>query len=274
MSRVLVVGPHGMLGSAMTRGLARAGLDVVPLGRAQHDILGDPIETIPLAGVAHVVNCAGLINRYEGSRPPGDFYLINSIFPRRLADACERAGARLFHISTDCVFDGTGAPHDEAARPNPHDLYGRSKLYGEPANAMVLRTSVIGPECAHFHSLLCWFLAVEQRCQGYVNHLWSGMTTLALAGVVAHLVASDGWRRGIFHVPGETITKHDLLRAIARAFRHDVAIEPTTAPVARDMRLATRHPDLLVGYAIPPLDAQLRDLAALCDAKGRWPAAQ
>jgi dTDP-4-dehydrorhamnose reductase len=270
MSHVLVIGAGGMLGGAMARRLPRAGLQVTAIDRRRFDILTNEIDALPLAGIDYVVNCAGLINCYQGDRPVEDFYLINSIFPRRLADACAQVGARLIHISTDCVFDGSPGPHDESARPSPHDLYGRSKLLGEPANAMVLRTSVIGPEQAHFRSLLCWFLSVEARCAGYTNHLWSGMTTVALADLVGRVIAAGRHRPGIFHLPGEDITKHELLRRIAQAFRHDVVIEPTAAAVPRDMRLRTRHPELTEGFALPPIAAQLAELAALCDTQGRW----
>ena len=270
MSHVLVIGAGGMLGGAMMRRLPRAGLTVTAIDRRRYDILTDAIDALPLAGIDHVVNCAGLINRYEDSRPAADFYLINSIFPRRLADHCAQAGARVIHISTDCVFDGSPGPHDEGARPCPHDLYGRSKLLGEPANAMVLRTSVIGPEQAHFRSLLCWFLSVEARCAGYTNHLWSGMTTVALADLVARLIGAGRHRTGIFHLPGEDITKHELLQRIAETFRHEVVIEPTAAAAPRDMRLRTRHPELTEGFVLPPIAAQLAELAALCDGQGRW----
>jgi len=269
-SRVLVIGRGGMLGSAMARRLPALDLRVTAIGRERHDILTNEIETLPLAGIDYVVNCAGLINRFEASRPAGDFYLINSIFPRRLADACAAAGARLIHVSTDCVFDGSAGPHDESAAPNPKDLYGRSKLFGEPANAMVLRTSVIGPEPTTVQSLLCWFLAVEAHCQGYVNHLWSGVTTVALADIVGRLITAGRYRPGIFHVPGEDITKHDLLGLIATAFRHEVAIAATVAATPRDMRLRTRHPELLASIPVPGIAAQLTELAALCDARGHW----
>ncbi|MBI3517055.1 MAG: sugar nucleotide-binding protein [Proteobacteria bacterium] len=262
-----------MVGSAMVRRLPRAGLEVVALDRARYDILNDPIEAVPLAGVDAVVNCAGLINRFEKSRDAAEFYQINSIFPRRLADACARAGLCLIHISTDCVFDGATGLYDETAAAVPKDLYGRAKLYGEAANAMVLRTSVIGPERAHFHSLLCWFLGVTDACQGYTNHWWSGMTTVTLSDAVGHLIVAGRCQPGLFHLHGEDITKHDLLRLMAQAFGKQVAITPAAAAMARDMRLRTRHPELLGGFVIPTLSAQLRDLAALCDARGRWHAA-
>lgn len=270
MSRVLVIGRTGMLGSAMTVRLRETGFTVIALDRRDHDILRDPPEALPLDDVDHVVNCSGLINRHLGSAAEADFLMVNAVFPRRLADACAARGRLLVHISTDCVFDGSGAPHDEASPPAPKDLYGRSKLYGEPANAMVLRSSLIGPECRHFHSLLCWFLATEGRCQGYVNHLWNGVTTVAMADMVAHLIRRGACRPGLFHLPGETITKHDLLHRMADAFSHRVEIEPVTAATPRDMRLATRHPALLDGFTLPPIAAQLGALAARCDRSGHW----
>ena len=96
------------------------------------------------------------------------------------------------------------------------------------------------------------------------------MTTVALTDLVARLIAAGRHRPGIFHLPGEDITKHELLQRIAETFRHEVVIEPTAAAVPRDMRLRTRHPELTDGFAPPSIAAQLSELAALCDGQGHW----
>ncbi len=62
-----------------------------------------------------------------GERPRALALTINALFPHRLADLCAAAGARLIHISTDCVFSGRKGGYTEDDLSDAEDLYGRSK---------------------------------------------------------------------------------------------------------------------------------------------------
>jgi dTDP-4-dehydrorhamnose reductase len=259
-----------MLGTAMVHGLGRAGWQVEGIDRSRFDALGQSPAELPVGEGMVVINCAGLINRRQADRPRDEFLLVNGLFPRRLADVCAARGARLVHVSTDCVFDGAAGPYDEAAASTAEDLYGWSKHLGEPANALVIRTSIIGPERSNFYSLLCWFLATRGRCRGYTNHLWNGVTTLELAGAIARLVEAGAYGHGLRHLHGEDLSKLDLLRLMAEAFDHPVEIEPFADPTPRDTRLRSRHPELLAVAAIAPMREQLAALRPLTDAAGHW----
>ena len=62
--------------------------------------------------------------------------------------AAAEVGARLIHLSTDSIFDGTAAPYDETAAPAPLNAYGRAKAAAEALaaahpNAVIVRTSLI-----------------------------------------------------------------------------------------------------------------------------------
>jgi dTDP-4-dehydrorhamnose reductase len=66
-----------------------------------------------------------------------------------VAQACRKVGARLIHLSTDQVFDGTHPPYAESAVPHPITPYGRAKLEAERfiqailPEATMVRTSLI-----------------------------------------------------------------------------------------------------------------------------------
>ena len=81
-----------------------------------------------------IINCAAYTN-VDGCEANHDAaYKANALGPRNLAQAAEKMGARLVHVSTDYVFSGRengGVPQDEACLPGPISAYGSTKLMGE-----------------------------------------------------------------------------------------------------------------------------------------------
>ena len=81
-----------------------------------------------------IINCAAYTN-VDGCETNHDAaYKANALGPRNLAQAAEKMGSRLVHVSTDYVFSGKengGIPQDEACLPGPISAYGSTKLMGE-----------------------------------------------------------------------------------------------------------------------------------------------
>ncbi len=78
-----------------------------------------------------VINCIGIIKQQPIAKDPIASITLNALFPHRLAHACQAVGARMIHISTDCVFSGSKGNYTETDIPDANDLYGRTKLLGE-----------------------------------------------------------------------------------------------------------------------------------------------
>ena len=263
---VMVIGSTGMLGAALVHHFTRRGHAVRPLSRREFVIGRDPISGIDLEGVDCVVNAAGMINRrLAGGENEAEATLVNSQFPRQLADHCEARGVRAIHVSTDCVFDGTAGPYVETDPPTATDLYGRSKARGEPPNCLVLRTSIFGPETSNFYLLLSWFLAQTDECRGFTNHLWNGMTTLQLARCIETILEKGMHENRIQHLFSEDTTKYDLLCAMAKAFRRPIRVIPFEDARRRDTRLRTIHPAFEEQLGIAALEEQLRDLVPFAE---------
>lgn len=269
--RVLVLGSTGMLGVATAYQLRKCGLDVVTRDKRALDALNPDFSQLDGLGVQYVINAIGLINR-RAHRPESEFLAVNSLFPRRLADYCVAHGVRLIHVSTDCVFRGDAGPYNESSPAKADDLYGRSKLWGEPSNAMVIRSSFFGPELHNHYCLLSWLLMQSGDVTGYTNHLWNGVTTLEFGRIIAKIIENDLFTYGIRHIYGEDLSKYELLKMIEATYQSGANILPTTAEPARDTRLSTMHLDtreLLRPQAMPD---QLKDLRAVSDARGWWTA--
>ncbi len=176
-----------------------------------------------------VVNCVGIVKQVAAATDPIASLTVNALFPHRVAQACRDAGARMVHLSTDCVFSGNKGGYTEADTPDPEDLYGRSKLLGEVIGpgCLTVRTSMIGRELSRQSGLLEWFLSQRQGgVRGYTNAIFSGFTTRALAEVLARVIEERSDLTGLYHVAGEPISKYALLKKLSAAFALRIEVEP------------------------------------------------
>jgi len=175
---------------------------------------------------AVVVNCIGVVKQLAAAEDPLIALPLNALFPHRLARICAAAGARLIHISTDCVFDGKRGLYRETDRPDADDLYGISKRLGEVdyPGAITLRTSIIGHELKGARSVVDWFLSQAGSVDGYTRAIFSGLPTVELARVIRDQVVPRPDLRGLYHVSADPISKFDLLRLVAETYGHDIEI--------------------------------------------------
>ena len=207
---ILVVGASGMLGHAVLRLFAQspgfsvhgtvrstAARDLLPVEmRVRIDVGVDAEHDDQLRAAlarhrpACVVNCVGVVKQLHDAKDPLVAVPINTLLPHRLARLCGEAGARLIHVSTDCVFAGTRGAYRETDFADADDLYGRSKLLGEVdyPHAVTLRTSIIGPELGRAHGLVGWFLAQRGSVRGFTKAIFSGLPTVELARVMRDFV--------------------------------------------------------------------------------------
>ena len=246
--KVLVLGVSGMLGNAVFRYFSEAG-DYEVFGSARSSavrhafapalankiIVGTDVDNPDSLALLFskvkphvVINCIGLIKQLAEADDPLSAIPINALLPHRLARLCDVAGARLVHMSTDCVFAGTKGMYTEADMSDAKDLYGRSKYLGEVdyPHAITLRTSIIGHELSGAHSLVGWFLAQQGSVKGFRRAIFSGLPTVELARVIRDHVLPHPELRGLYHVSAEPINKFDLLTLVARAYGKTIAITP------------------------------------------------
>ena len=156
MTDVLVIGASGLLGEHLLAEAKRRGLDAVGT------YAGDPVNGLIPLNLSDLVAAVTLV---RDRRPktvllpaamtgvdaceshPDQAQLVNADAPREIAKACHTLGIRLVFFSTDYVFDGRRGPFNERRRPQPLNVYGRTKLAGERnvvtahPEALVVRTS-------------------------------------------------------------------------------------------------------------------------------------
>ena len=190
MSRVLVTGGAGFMGSQLVRTLAETGRDVVVFDKLTYagnraflegvphrfiegDVCDDQAVATALDGVDAVVHMAAESHVARSLHGPDAFLHTNVLGTRVVLDAACRAGIdRFIHISTDEVFGQ--APHGVAFGPDapmrPGNAYSASKVgaealvhawrhtHGYPA-AIVRCTNNYGPRQHPEKAIPCWILA-------------------------------------------------------------------------------------------------------------------
>jgi dTDP-4-dehydrorhamnose reductase len=279
--RVLILGASGMLGHKLYQTCATR-FDTVGTVRSSSspvrelDVdarIVDEIAATNLSGIEAiladvrpdaVINCIGVVKQDAAAKDPVASIEVNALLPHKLARRCAAVGARLIHLSTDCVFSGRKGRYTETDFADAEDLYGRTKLLGEAAGdgCLTIRTSMIGRELVGQHGLLEWFLSKDGgRVRGFRRAVFSGLTTSVLSELICDIVDDHPRLSGVWHVAAEPINKYDLLYLFRSAYGLSVEIEPDEAMVC-DRSLDGSRFRAATGFVAPPWETMIESMAA------------
>lgn len=279
--RILVVGATGMLGHEALRVLAadfevwgacRDPRGLPDRGVSPARILAGLDATDGAAAYALVeqvkpdvvLNAVGIVKQLAAAKAAVPSIAVNSLWPHVLADACAAHGARMVHVSTDCVFGGAGGKYVETDVPDAFDLYGRSKLLGEVVdreNVVTLRTSIVGWQLGEPTGLVGWFAAHRtQPLKGFTKAVFSGLTTHALTDLIRDVILPDESLCGLWHVSADPIDKYTLLHELAGHLGWDVDLTPVDEPVIDRSLDSTRFRER-TGWIPPSWEEMLEALA-------------
>ena len=278
--RILILGGDGMLGHQLLRqwqgqhevrvtlrrdpdAYARFGL--FRPGNSYYGV--DIVRTQELVGVLAdfhpqaVVNAVGIVKQQSAAKESIPSIEINALFPHCLAVLCKAVGARLIHMSTDCVFSGRKGNYQESDLSDAEDLYGKSKYLGEvyDTHCVTLRTSIIGTELTRKKSLVEWFLAQQGPVKGYRKAIFSGFTTIEMARIIERLLVQHPRACGLYHVSSAPISKLELLTKIMEKLELPVQIVPDES-LGIDRSLDSSRFRKEFGYMPPAWDGMLDEL--------------
>jgi dTDP-4-dehydrorhamnose reductase len=281
MKSILILGASGMLGHTLfsqlfhsdcyeTRATARKSETLARFFAPEmlHKIVGgvnaDNFDSIiKIMGEFKpdcVINCIGIIKQLAASAEHIPAMSVNSLFPHRLAMLCNAVGARLIHISSDCVFDGLKGNYVETDPSNASDLYGRTKFLGEVASyrhCITLRTSIIGHELGTRYGLVEWFLSQTSEVNGFTRATFSGFPTIELADIIINNVIPDTNLHGLYHLSSSPICKYDLLKMIGHQYSIATKVVPCDDFIA-DRSLDSQRFRQATGYSVPSWEELIR----------------
>ena len=175
--------------------------------------------------ISHVVNCAAYtaVDRAEEEKLECASININAV--KNLAIAADSVGAKIIHISTDYVFDGTAyRPYKESDKVNPISEYGTTKRKGETAllalapESIIIRTSwLYSPHGNNFVKTMMRLGAEHSEIKVVCDQIGSPTYALDLAKAIYRVLLSHQWVEGIFHYSNEGVCSwYDFAKAIHR----------------------------------------------------------
>jgi len=265
--KVLVLGSTGMLGNAVAKHFLnlpsfktyvthRSGIKLTS-DSLYFDATVNNLQDLP--SVDYIINCIGMIKPFVDDNLSDTIYL-NSLFPRKLAEYCDKTETKLIHITTDCVFSGQRGNYHESDLHDALDKYGKSKSLGEPDNCMILRTSIIGKEIHKDASLVSWAISQKgKNINGYINHFWNGVTTAQYAKCCEFIINNNLYEAGTRHIFSNPVTKYDLLQMISETLDLNLKISKFKTKQKCDRTLNTNF-NLNEKLNIPPLSTQIKEL--------------
>lgn len=262
--KIYVLGASGMLGKYVSTYLKEK-FDVIEINRENIDASKVKEEELN-ASLFHlgikeddvIINCMGTIKPRVDSLGDLNAILVNSVFPRILANVAEKLKVKLIHPTTDCVYSGLKGSYNENDKYDVNDVYGMSKAMGEPSNCTVIRTSIIGEEVGQGRSLVEWIKSnANKTVNGFTNHKWNGITCLQFAKICENIINTNKFWIGTKHLHSNTLNKKELVEIVSEIYGLNITVEPKETPIKCDRSMSTIHD---TGIKIPSLYEQITEM--------------
>lgn len=207
MKKILVTGCYGQLGRAINKELAAddrfelVNTDVDTLDICSIEATKNLVDEVkPYA----IINCAAHTNVNLCETDEDNAFRINAIGPRNLSIAAESAGAKMIHVSTDYVFDGSADhPYREYDPVCPLGVYGRTKLEGElfvkefSKRHMIIRTAWLYGDGKNFVKTMLGAAQTHDTVRVVRDQIGSPTSASELAKAIHYLLPTDNY--GTFH---------------------------------------------------------------------------
>ncbi len=225
--KVLLFGGTGLLGTDIYETL-KDEHQIRVLSSSDCDItkLENPYHKIKFEKPDIAINCSALTDVDRCEKEEDNAYKINAIGVKNIAIACRDFGVKLIHISTDYVFDGEKKePYTEFDKPNPVNIYGRTKLAGEEFvknilnNFIIIRTAwIFGKRRQHFVDYVINGIKNNEEIIAVKDMVSSPSYSSDIAEEIKNIINLN--ETGVFHITNKGYcSRVELVEEIMRLLR-------------------------------------------------------
>lgn len=236
--KILITGANGQLGTELHEILEREFpgqtlyTDVQELDLTNAKVVDSYVANNE---ITHIVNCAAYTAVDRAEEEKMLCAAVNTDAVKNLAMAADANGAKIIHISTDYVFDGTNhRPYRESDKVNPISQYGTTKRKGETLllalapQAIIIRTAWL--YSAHGNNFVKTMLRLadsQPEIKVVCDQIGTPTFARDLARAVVKVLQSHQWVPGIYHFTDEGAASwYDFAKAIFRIAGKDVKVTP------------------------------------------------
>lgn len=211
--KVLVTGSNGQLGYDVVKELQKQNIECCGATRQDFDIVDfEATENfiknyMPDA----VIHCAAYTAVDKAEDEQGLCYLVNASATENIAEICKKINVKMLYISTDYVFDGTKDDFYEVDdKPNPINVYGKTKLLGEQAVQRILNkyfivriSWVFGEHGNNFVKTMLRLGNERKEISVVADQYGSPTYTADLAPLLVEMIQTEKY--GIYHATNEGV---------------------------------------------------------------------
>ena len=226
----LITGSNGQLGTELSKLLPEAlltdvaDLDITDEAAVKAYVKNHEVDTI--------INCAAYTAVDKAEDDEELAAKINIDGPRNLA----KSGAKVVHISTDYVFDGSGhKPYQPEDKANPVSVYGRTKLAGEQEvlkyakEAVIIRTAwLYSPYGNNFVKTMRRLGAEKESLNVVADQIGTPTYAADLAAAIVRILPQISTaNKGVYHFTNEGVCSwYDFARKIMELSGLDCKVKP------------------------------------------------
>lgn len=233
--RIIVTGAKGQLGSDCVRELKKRGYkDIIAIDIDELDLTNEKaVESFVLNNKPDVImHNAAWTSVDNAEKYPEVVKKINVDAVKYLAEASEKANAKIVYISTDYVFPGNGDKFyevDDATKPL--NVYGRTKLDGEKAvsickKSFIVRTSwVFGVNGNNFVKTMLRLGKTNSELTVVNDQIGSPTYTRDLSKLLCDMIETDKY--GVYHATNEGVCSWtEFAKEIFKIANMNVIVRP------------------------------------------------
>ena len=198
--KVLITGKNGQLGSELQKNCP-SNVELICFGSKELDISNvEQVNELLISNSPDIVINAAAYTAVDKAETDVDqAYAVNKQGAANLANVCKHINAKLIHISTDFVFDGTSTlPYTASDATNPLGVYGASKLAGEQAINEALGSQAIIVRTAWVYSVFG---------NNFVKTMLRLMSEKEQLGIVGDQVGTPTWAAGLANMLWALVAK-------------------------------------------------------------------
>lgn len=235
--KVLVTGANGQLGYDVVKALQKRNIECYGATRKDFDIVDfEATENFIMGYMPDVIiHCAAYTAVDKAEDEHGLCHLVNVSATENIAEICKKINAKMLYISTDYVFDGTkNGFYEVDDKPNPINVYGKTKLLGEQVVQRILEKYYIvriswafGEHGNNFVKTMLYLGKERKEINVVADQYGSPTYTTDLAALLIEMIQTDKY--GVYHATNEGVcTWAEFAEEIFKIANIDVKVNYVT----------------------------------------------